>query len=184
MAKTFDSIDPALRGFIQAQKLFFVATSPLSEDGHINLSPKGLDGTFAVLDEQTVAYLDFTGSGVETIAHLRENGRACLMFCAFEGPPRIVRIHGRGDVVEPHDDEFASLRLHFADYPGVRAIIRIVATRISDACGFGVPLFSFEGERDQLGRWAENQGPDALAEYQRKKNATSIDGLPSGLGDH
>lgn len=184
MAKLFDSIDGALRSFIEAQRMFFVATSPLSGDGRINLSPKGLAGTFAVLDEQTIAYLDFTGSGVETIAHLRENGRVCLMFCAFEGAPRIVRIHGHGNVVEPDDAEFAALRLHFADYPGVRSIIVVHATRISDACGFGVPLYSFEGERDQLRRWADGKGPEALAEYQLEKNATSIDGLPSGLGNH
>lgn len=184
MAKIFDSIDSALRSFLQAQQVFFVATSPLEADGHINLSPKGLDGTFAVLDEHTVAYLDFTGSGVETIAHLRENGRICLMFCAFEGAPRIVRIHGNGEVVEPHHDEFPSLRLQFSDYPGVRAIIRIRAKRVSDACGWGVPLFTYEGQRDQLARWAETKGPDALAEYQREKNAESVDGLASGLGDH
>ena len=184
MAKVFDAIDGALRDFIQSQKMFFVATSPLGPEGHINLSPKGLDGTFAVLDERTLAYLDFTGSGVETIAHLRENGRICLMFCAFEGSPRIVRIHGRGNVVEPHQAEFDALRLHFADYPGVRAIVRIRATRISDACGWGVPLLRYEGERDQLPRWANTQGPDGLSKYQRENNGASIDGLPSGLRDH
>lgn len=184
MAKTFDTIDPKLQSFIAKQKMFFVATAPLSEAGHVNVSPKGLDGTLAVLDDRTIAYLDFTGSGVETIAHIRENGRVCLMFCAFEGPPRIVRIHGTGDAVEPHQEEFESLRAHFSDYPGVRSIIRIVASRISDSCGYGVPLYRYEGERDQLSRWAERKGPEGLAQYQRDNNTESLDGLPSGLGDH
>ncbi len=133
MAKTFDAFSDKLRSFIDRQKMFFVATAPLTSDGHVNVSPKGLAGTFAVLDDRTIAYLDFTGSGVETIAHLRDNGRICLMFCAFEGPPRIVRVHGVGDVVEPSDDEFDSLRERFDDYPGVRSIIRIRASRISDS---------------------------------------------------
>jgi hypothetical protein len=184
MAKTFDTIDPKLRGFIEKQKMFFVATAPLSDEGHVNLSPKGLEGTLAVLDDRTIAYLDFTGSGVETIAHIRENGRVCMMFCAFEGPPRIVRIHGTGDAIEPHHEEFESLLAHFDEYPGVRSIIRIAASRISDSCGYGVPLYSYEGERDQLSRWAERKGPDGLAQYQRDNNTESLDGLPSGLGDH
>ncbi len=184
MAKTFEAIDAKLRAFIEKQKMFFVASAPLSAEGHVNVSPKGLDGTFAVIDERSVAYLDFTGSGVETIAHIRENGRICVMFCAFDGPPRIVRIHGLGDAVEPGDDDFASLRAHFGDYPGVRAIIRIRASRISDSCGYGVPLFEYSGERDQLQRWASSKGPEGLAEYQREKNAVSLDGLPSRLGDH
>jgi hypothetical protein len=184
MGKTFDAIDPKLRAFIEKQKMFFVATAPLSEDGHVNLSPKGLEGTLAVIDDRTIAYLDFTGSGVETIAHIRENGRVCMMFCAFEGPPRIVRIHGTGDAIEPHDEEFESLRARFDDYPGVRSIIRIRASRISDSCGYGVPLYSYEGERDQLSRWADRKGPDGLERYQRDNNTESLDGLPSGLGDH
>jgi len=184
MAKTFDTFEPKLRKFIEAQKMFFVATAPMGADGHINLSPKGLAGTFAVLDDQSIAYLDFTGSGVETIAHVRENGRICVMFCAFDGPPRIVRVHGSGDVIEPNDEEFATLRSKFDEYPGVRAIIRVRATRISDSCGYGVPLYDYRGERDQLQRWAENKGPDAVAKYQEENNAESLDGLPSLLGDH
>ncbi len=183
MGKVYDSIDAKLRGFIEQQKVCFVATAPLSGDGHINLSPKGLAGTMCVVDEHTVAYLDLTGSGVETIAHLRDNGRISLLFCAFEGPPRIVRIHGAGEVVEPHHDDFAALATRFDAYPGVRSIIRIRATRISDSCGFGVPLYDYKGERDQLPKWASNRGPDGIAEYQREKNATSIDGLPSALGE-
>jgi hypothetical protein len=183
MAKTFDSFNDQLRSFIGRQKMFFVATAPLTSEGHVNVSPKGLAGTFAVLDDRTIAYLDFTGSGVETIAHLRENGRICVMFCAFEGPPRIVRVHGVGDVVEPSDDEFEPLRARFDEYPGVRSIIRIRARRISDSCGYGVPLYDYQGERDQLSRWAENKGEDGLAQYQIDNNSESLDGLPSLLGD-
>ena len=183
MAKTFDRFSEKLRAFIERQKMFFVATAPLGSEGHVNLSPKGLAGTFAVLDDRTIAYLDFTGSGVETIAHLRENGRICVMFCAFEGPPRIVRVHGVGDVVEPSSDAFAGLRERFDDYPGVRSIIRIRASRISDSCGYGVPLYDYKGERDQLSRWAEKKGEDGLVKYQRDNNAESLDGLPSLLGD-
>jgi hypothetical protein len=184
MAKTFTTIDARLRAFIEQQKMFFVATAPLRRGGHINLSPKGLEGTFAILDERTVAYLDLTGSGVETIAHLRENGRACIMFCAFEGPPRIVRVHGTGDVIEPEHEEFDALSAHFGDYPGVRAIIRIRANRISDSCGYGVPLYDYRGERDQLQRWAQRKGADGVAEYQRENNTESLDGLPGLLRDH
>lgn len=184
MAKTFDAFNDKLRSFIDQQRMFFVATAPLSPDGHINVSPKGIGGTFAVLDDRTIAYLDFTGSGVETIAHVRENGRICVMFCAFEGPPRIVRVHGVGDVVEPNDEEFACLREQFDDYPGVRSIVRIRARRISDSCGYGVPLFDYQGERDQLQRWAERKGEDGVAKYQQENNTESLDGLPSLLGDH
>jgi hypothetical protein len=184
MAKTFDAIDPKLRDFIEKQKMFFVATAPLTVDGHVNLSPKGLEGTLAILDEHTIAYLDLTGSGIETIAHIRENGRICVMFCAFEGAPRIVRIHGTGDAVEPGDDEFEGLLGHFDDYPAVRSIIRIRASRISDSCGYGVPLYDYRGERDQLQRWARSKGEEGVAQYRRDNNAESLDGLPSGLGDH
>ena len=183
MGKTYDAIDESLKEFISRQQMFFVATAPLADDGLINVSPKGLD-SLRVLDDQTVAYADLTGSGVETISHVKENGRIVLMFCAFEGPPRIVRIHGTGDAIEPHDEEFESLRARFDDYPGVRSIIRIRASRISDSCGYGVPLYSYEGERDQLSRWADRKGPDGLERYQRDNNTESLDGLPSGLGDH
>ena len=184
MAKTFDAITDELRSFIGEQKMFFVATAPLTPDGHINVSPKGLAGTFAIIDGRTIAYLDLTGSGVETIAHLRENGRVCVMFCAFDGPPRIVRVHGTGDVVEPGDQEFAALSTHFDAYPGVRSIIRIRARRISDSCGYGVPLYEHKGERDQLQRWADRKGEEGIAQYQRDNNAESLDGLPGLLGDH
>jgi len=184
MAKVFDTIHGKLKEFIENQLVFFVATAPLSPDGLINLSPKGLSGTLSVVDEQTIAYLDLTGSGVETIAHVRENERICVMFCAFEGPPRIVRVHGTAEILERHHEEFEALRGNFGDYPGARSIIRIRATRISDSCGFGVPLYEQKGERDQLQRWAERKGPEGIAAYQRENNAESIDGLPSSLGDH
>jgi hypothetical protein len=184
MAKIYDAIDDNLRTFIEEQKMFFVATAPLAPNGHINLSPKGLAGTFAVIDDRTIAYLDLTGSGVETIAHLRENGRICVMFCAFDGRPRIVRVHGTGDVVEPKDPEFERLSAHFDAYPGVRSIIRVRASRISDSCGYGVPLYQHTGGRDQLQRWADHKGADGIAQYQRDNNAESLDGLLSLLGDH
>jgi hypothetical protein len=175
MGKTSDVIDAKLRKFIESQHLFFVATAP--REGHLNLSPKGLD-TFRILDERTVAYLDFVGSGVETIAHLKENGRIVLLFCAFEGAPNLVRLHGRGDVIEPSSQEYAELRAMFPAYAGARAVIRIHCERVSDSCGYGVPVYEFRRHRTQLTDWAEKQGPSGLEEYQRQKNALSIDGLP------
>lgn len=181
MSKTFESIDEELSEFMDSQRMFFVGTAPRSDRGHVNVSPKGLPGTFAVIDPRTVAYLDLTGSGVETIAHLRENGRICLMFCAFEGPPRIVRIHGTGEVIEPGDDRFDDLSAHFERYVGARSIIRVRADRISDSCGFGVPRYEHIGDREQLTKWATTKGRDGIAEYQRERNQKSIDDLPSSL---
>ena len=181
MAREYDVIDDKLTDFVCGQPVFFVATAPLSEDGHVNLSPKGLD-SFAVLDDRTVAYLDLTGSGVETIAHLRENGRIVVMFCAFEGSPRIVRFHGKGRAVLKDDPEFEELAGHFKPRISARSVIVIDVTRISDSCGYGVPLMRFERERDQLPKWADRKGPDGVAEYQRTKNATSLDGLPGVTG--
>jgi len=175
MGKTLSAIDDRLRQLIEAQQMFFVATAP--REGRLNLSPKGLD-TLRILDERTVAYLDFVGSGVETIAHLKENGRIVIMFCAFSGAPNIIRLHGRGEVVEPSSPEFDSLRANFPDFPGARSIIRVHCERVSDSCGYGVPLYEFKGHRTQLVEWAAKKGPEALAEYQRQKNAVSIDGIP------
>jgi Pyridoxamine 5'-phosphate oxidase len=177
MAKLFETIDDSLAAFIQRQQMFFVATAPLAGEGHVNLSPKGLD-SFRILDGRTVAYADFVGSGIETIAHLKENGRIVLMFCAFEGPPKIVRLHGRGEVIEPAHAEFAALSAMFPEYVGLRAIIRVQCTRISDSCGYGVPLYAYQGERSQLLDWADRKGREAVVEYQRENNARSIDGLP------
>jgi len=157
--------------------MYFVATAPLDTDGHVNVSPKGLD-TFRVLDERTVAYLDLTGSGIETVAHLRENGRIVVMFCAFQGPPKILRLHGRGRVVEPRDAEFAALQGLFPAYESTRAIIVVNVQRVSESCGFGVPLMKVEGERDQLRAWARKKRPEGLAQYRAEKNRVSVDGLP------
>jgi hypothetical protein len=143
----------------------------------VNLSPKGRD-SFAVLGPREVAYVDFTGSGIETVAHLRENGRIVVMFCAFEGPPRIVRLYGRGEVLEAGDAGFDEVAARFPAYPGTRAVIRVALDRIADACGYAVPLFEFRGERTQLDDWAERKGPDGLRAYRADKNAKSIDGLP------
>ena len=162
MGKTYDAIDERARGASSRRStLFFVATAPLAADGHVNLSPKGLD-TFRILDPRTVAYLDLTGSGVETIAHLRENGRITFMFCAFEGPPKIVRLYGRGAASSPATPSFAALAAHFPAVPGARSVIRVALERIADSCGYGVPRFRFEGERDQLVEWAERKGDEGL----------------------
>jgi len=178
MGKLYDAIDDHLRAFIAAQHVFFVATAPSGADGHVNCSPKGL-GALGILGPTSVAYVDFVGSGVETIAHLRDNGRIVVMFCAFEGPPKIVRLHGRGRVVEPADAEFASLmaKLGHGGAANVRAVVHVEVTRISDSCGYGVPTYRYEGERDQLPKWAERKGAEAVRQYQRDNNVQSIDGL-------
>jgi hypothetical protein len=180
MGKTYERIDDRLREWILAQPVVFVATAPLDGDGHVNVSPKGGHGTVAVLDEATVAYLDFTGSGVETIAHLRENGRITLMWCAFSGPPKIVRVQGSGSAVLRTDPSWAPLAGRFprSGEPGVRSIVVVRAERISDSCGYGVPLMELQGDRDLLDRWAEKKGRDGVVAYQRTRNAESIDGLP------
>lgn len=178
MGKVHEGITERLQAFIEAQHVFFVATAPLEASGHINLSPKGLD-SFRILGPREVAYLDATGSGAETIAHVRQNGRIVLMFCAFQGPPNIVRLHGRAQVVEPEDDAFHALRSHFPRRLEARSILRIDVDRVSDSCGFGVPLYDFQGERSQLTDWSERKGPEGLRAYQDKKNARSLDGLPA-----
>jgi hypothetical protein len=178
MAKVYPEIDATLAAWIRSQHLFFVATAPLAGDGHVNCSPKGLDA-FAMLGPTTVAYLDLTGSGAETIAHVRENGRIVIMFCAFEGAPKIVRLHGTGTVVEPHMAEFAELIRAFPDRPGVRSIIKIAVSRVSDSCGFGVPRYDYVGERDALIRWSDSKGSEGIAAYQQRNNAQSLDGLPA-----
>lgn len=177
MGKTYPSIDDSIRQYIETQHVFFVGSAPLDAEGHVNISPKGLD-TFRILDSSTVAYLDLTGSGVETIAHLKENGRIILMFCAFQGPPRIVRLYGRGRVVELHHEEFANLLDQFPELEGTRGIIVVEVNRIADSCGYSVPLLSYQGDRQQLSAWARKRGPEGLNEYRVQKNSTSIDGLP------
>jgi hypothetical protein len=178
MGRVEPSITPALREWIEAQHVFFVATAPSGDGGHVNVSPKGLD-CLRVLDGHTVCYLDLTGSGAETIAHLRQNGRITVMFCAFDGPPRIVRLHGRGEVLRPGDDGFDELAGRFPALPGVRSVIRVTAERVSSSCGYAVPLFAYGGERDTLVTWAERRGPDGIEAYWAEKNRVSIDGLPA-----
>jgi hypothetical protein len=177
VGKVFDGIDERLGRWIAAQPLYFVATAPLAGDGHVNVSPKGLD-SFAVVDERTVAYLDLTGSGVETIAHLQENGRITVMFCAFTGPPRIVRLQGRGAVLLPGTEAYDELAPCFPEYKAARSIIRISLDRISDTCGFGVPRMTLEAPRDELLKWAERKDEETIERYKAKNNALSIDGLP------
>jgi hypothetical protein len=180
MGKVYPLIDDSLRAFIERQRVFFVATAPLDASGHINVSPKGVDA-LKVIDPSTLVYLDHVGSGAETIAHLRENGRIVIMVCAFEGPPKIVRLHGRGEVLEPQDVGHAALRSLFASEAAARSIIQVSIERISDSCGFGVPLLTFQSDRPQLQAWASRKAEEegGLETYQRDKNATSIDGLPA-----
>lgn len=175
MGKTYDNLSPELQSWLKQQQIFFVATAPLASEGHVNCSPKGGD-TFRVLNGREVAYLDLTGSGVETIAHLQENRRLVIMFCAFTGPPKVVRLHGRGEVIYPGHRDFPALLALFPTYPGGRAIIRLVINRLSDSCGYAVPFMSFDGHRDALDKWAEKKGPEGLQEYRALKNRTSIDG--------
>lgn len=177
MGKTYDSIDDSVSKFIRGQQMFFVATAPLAADGSINLSPKGLD-SLRILDERTVAYADMAGSGIETVAHLKENGRIVIMFCAFQGPPKIFRLHGRGEVIDPQHPDFSALERSFPAYTGLRCFIRVRCDRISDSCGFGVPLFAYQGQRSQLVDWAASKSIEDLREYQHRMNRTSIDGLP------
>lgn len=181
MAKVYDAIDGKLRAWIAAQRLFFVGTAPLAGDGHVNVSPKGDLRWLRILGPRQVAYLDFVGSGAETIAHLRENGRIVLMFCAFEGPPKIVRLHGRGEALLPGDDGFAELLAAF-DPPehALRSLIRVEVERIADSCGYGVPLLRFDGRRSQYDDWVDRKVRDGgLDEYVAEQNAVSLDGLPA-----
>jgi len=185
MGRTYEVIDQALSEWLTAQPVFFVATAPLSGDGLVNCSPKGNRDEFVVVDERTVAYLDQTGSGVETIAHLRENGRIVVMFCAFAGAPRIVRLHGRGRAVLTDDPSFSGLARRFPGGTGVgvRSIIVTDVSRIADSCGYGVPLMSFEGHRPTMDQWSDRKGPEGIRDYWAEKNTKSIDQL-EGLPAH
>ncbi|MHB1486269.1 MAG: pyridoxamine 5'-phosphate oxidase family protein [Acidimicrobiales bacterium] len=179
---THDSIDASLAEFLGRQSVFFVATAPLSANGHVNVSPKGLTDTFAILDEHTVAYLDLTGSGVETMAHLGENGRITVMFCAFDGPPRIVRLYGKGSAITLGHPDFANFAAHFPALQGSRAVIVVALDRIADSCGYGVPRMDLVHERDQMAKWAARKGDEGLELYRHTKNAQSIDGLTAWEG--
>ncbi len=178
MATVHPAITAELADFIRQQPLFFVASAPLDPHGHVNLSPKGLD-CLRILDPHTVAYLDLTGSGNETAAHLAENGRITLMFCAFADPPKILRLYGRGHAVIPDAPQWPSLSAQFPAYPGTRQIIVAEIERVQTSCGYAVPLMDLVAQRPTLIRWAEAKGPDGIAAYQREKNTTSIDGLPA-----
>jgi len=178
MAKVLDGLDDELIAWIEQQHVFFVASAPAGPDGHVNLSPKGYD-SFRVIDERTVAYLDLTGSGAETIAHLRENGRITIMFCAFDGPPRILRLYGTGEVLLRGTPGYAELAPRFDDRPGARAIIRTTVERLSSSCGYSVPFMEHRDERPTLEQWARRKDDDQLVAYRATKNVVSIDGLPA-----
>ncbi|BBC37924.1 Pyridoxamine 5'-phosphate oxidase [Streptomyces graminofaciens] len=184
MGKTYERIDGRLRTFIEAQPIFFTASAPLAADGTVNLSPKGLKGSFAILDERTVAYLDFAGSTAETVAHLRENGRITLMWCAFQGPPNIVRVHGRGEAIFRDDTRFGELLTRFPDIDpslhGLRAIIVVHADTVRDSCGYSVPYMTYDEDRDLHARRFAREDDESLGAYFAKKEhiATSLDGLP------
>ncbi len=178
MGKVYDGIEAKLADWLRQQPMFVVATAPLAADGSVNVSPKGGTGTFAVFDEHTVGYLDLTGSGVETIAHIRENGRIVLMFMAFEGRPNIVRLHGTGRVVALEDAEYPKLAESFPERAGARAIIVVNVERVSDSCGYAVPRMDYVEDRDVLDLWAAKKGTDGLAEYRADRNRVSLDGLP------
>ncbi|MEC4806351.1 MAG: pyridoxamine 5'-phosphate oxidase family protein [Jaaginema sp. PMC 1079.18] len=178
MAKFYDQLTPELTAFIQQQHLFFTATAPVS--GRINLSPKGLD-TWRCLNPQTVAYLDLTGSGNETAAHLRENGRMTLMFCSFTEKPLILRLYGRGYTVQSSQPQWEELLTHFEAIPGMRQIVVLEIESVQTSCGFGVPLYDYQSKRETLLDFATQQGEEGIKAYQKRKNQSSIDGLPTGL---
>jgi hypothetical protein len=182
VGKIYDVIDGRLLEFVRKQPVFFVATAPV--DVHVNVSPKGMRGSFVVLGERRVAYLDYTGSGIETVAHLRQNGRITLMFCAFEGPPKIVRLHGRGEAVLPEDPRFPELFGCFDGMPthALRSVVVIEVDRVSDSCGYAVPLMEYVGERTLLTEVNGRKSVDDLVEYRNVKNTASIDGLPGCSG--
>lgn len=179
MGKVHEVLDGRLREFVEAQQLYFVGTAPSGDGGHVNVSPKGHRDTFTILDERTVAYLDLTGSGAEGIAHVRDNGRVTVMFCAFEGPPDIVRLQGTGRVVVPQDAEWPGLLARFGSHPGSRAVIVVSLDRISSSCGFAVPLYDYVGERSLLDDHFGRKSPEQIHDYHLAKNAVSIDGLPA-----
>jgi hypothetical protein len=178
MGRTFDAIPDHLASWMAEQPVWFVATAPLGADGHVNVSPKGGD-TFRVLSPTEVAYLDLTGSGAETIAHVRENGRLTVMFCSFDETPLILRLYGQASVVLPGEPAWDELEPRFPDQPGARSIVRLAVDRVATACGYAVPRMDLVRPRPKLGSWAARQGPDGLAAYRAKKNGTSIDGLPA-----
>lgn len=183
MGKFFESINPAHQAFINKQHIFFVATAPLSAEGHVNVSPKGLD-CFRILSEKKVAYMDLVSSGNETSAHTLENGRITIMFCSFDKTPNILRLYGKGRTVLPSDAEWESLAPLFSIYPSTRQLIVADVSLVQTSCGFGVPLFDYTGERDIHFDWAEKKGTAGLTQYIKEKNLKSLDGLPTVLGQN
>ena len=179
MGDVHERIDEKIRAFIAAQPMYFVASAPSGPGGHVNISPKGHPETFQVIDERTVAYLDLTGSGAETIAHARENGRVTIMFCAFQGAPNIVRLYGHARPVLPGHPDYAALIGRFPPQAGTRAVILVDVTRVSDSCGWSVPIMRYERERETLRKWSAKKGDDGLGRYRARHNAESIDGLPA-----
>lgn len=177
MGKEYQEIDARMRDWIGRQKVFFVATAPRADDGLINCSPKGLD-SFRVLGPRQCAYADIGGSGIETVAHLKENGRIVIMLCAFDGPPKIFRFYGHGRVIEPHDPDFANFEHVFGDLPSIRNVVVVDIDTIRDSCGYGVPLYEFRGDRESLRNWVEQKTQEELLDYRIERNATSLDGLP------
>jgi hypothetical protein len=180
MGKEHDQITADHKAFIENQRMFFVCTAPLSAEGHINLSPKGFD-CFRILSPSRVGYLDIVGSGNETSAHLLENGRITFMFCAFEGPPKILRLYGKGFSVLPGNNEWNELSKQFTILPATRQIIVADIFKVKSSCGFGIPLYDYKNERDHAFKWAENKGQEGLEEYKKEKNLVSIDGLPTPI---
>lgn len=180
MAKFFDQLNDAQIAFIQQQKLFFTATAPKS--GRINLSPKGMD-TLRILSHTQVAYLDLTGSGNETAAHIAQNGRITLMFCSFTEKPLILRLYGHGEVITPNNSKWQNHIEVFDLLPGMRQIIVLKISSVQTSCGYAVPLYSYEGERGTLERWVEKKGEQGIRQYWEERNQTSIDGLPTHLLD-
>jgi hypothetical protein len=181
MGDVTDRLSPELQRFLESQAVFFVATAPAGARGHVNLSPKGLD-SLRVLSDRKLGYLDLTGSGNETSAHLLENGRMTLMVCAFEGPPRILRVYGQGSVHLPGSERWDELRPRFPDLEGTRQIVTLAIERVATSCGYGVPKMRLEGPRDTLRTWSRSKGVEGLREYRRRANRASVDGLPTHLG--
>jgi hypothetical protein len=182
MGKVYEALDDRLISFIRRQKLFFVATAPLSAEGRVNLSPKGYD-SLAIVDSRTLAWIDLGGSGVETLAHLKENGRITLMFCAFEGAANILRLYGRGEAVAFDHPRFIELMGLFPGFTRARAVILVHIERVADSCGWGVPFFEYRADRDQLSRWVDARPLEEWKTRRFETNAASIDGLP-GLTPH
>ncbi|BFT68922.1 pyridoxamine 5'-phosphate oxidase family protein [Paenibacillus sp. P36] len=182
MGKSFEAILPEHEAFIAKQHIFFVGSAPLSGDGHVNLSPKGHD-VLRIINANEVAYLDLTGSGNETSAHLEENGRITVMFTAFEGPPMILRLYGQGRVILPDTQEWEALAPMFTMLPGARQIIAVKVHEVKTSCGFSVPFYNYEGERNTLQKWAVNKGEEGLLAYWQEKNMISMDGMPTPLGE-